>query len=79
MRRPVDTVTNENVHVLQMLELLKCLDVYLDGSYEDAREKFYEYIRVHEIKYADVDRYIRKYPTIIFKYYYELELNHVLA
>ena len=62
-----------------MLELLKNLDVYLDYSYEVARDKFAEYITVHGIKRSDVNLYIRKYPVIIFKYYYELELDHVLA
>ncbi len=79
VRRPVVPVTKENVYVLQMLELLKNLDVYLDYSYEVARDKFAEYITVHGIKRSDVNLYIRKYPVIIFKYYYELELDYVLA
>lgn len=79
VKKPVETVTAENVYVLQMLELLKSLDSYLDCSYEVAGERFTEYIRMHEIKRADVDKYIRKYPVIIFKNYYELELDGVLA
>lgn len=79
VRKPIVEVTKENVYVLQMLELLKNLDTYLDGSYEEAREKFAEYITVHRITRKDVDSYIRKYPMSTFKYYYELELDHVLA
>lgn len=79
VRKPIVEVTKENVYVLQMLELLKNLDTYLDGSYEEAREKFAEYITVHKITRKDVDSYIRKYPMSTFKYYYELELDHVLA
>lgn len=79
MRKPVVPVTRENVYVLQMLELLRNLDAYLDDSYADAREKFSEHIAVHKITRNDVDRYIRKYPTVTFKFYYELELDHVLA
>lgn len=79
VKRPIETVTAENVYVLQMLELLKGLDTYLDDSYDVAKEKFAEYIHLHDIKRADVDRYIRKYPAVIFKNYYELELDHVLA
>ena len=67
------------MYVLQMLELLKNLDAYLDYSYEEAQEKFAEYITVHGITREDVDLYIRKYPMATFKYYYELELDHVLA
>ena len=79
VRKPVVKITKENVYVLQMLELLKNLDAYLDYSYADAREKFAEYIAVHRITRKDIDLYIRKYPMSTFKYYYELELDHVLA
>jgi hypothetical protein len=79
VKKPVSTVTAENVYVLQMLDLLKDLDVYLDDSYEVARPKFAEYIETHGISRTDVNLYIRKYPSIIFKNYYELELDYVFA
>lgn len=79
VKKPIVQITKENVYVLQMLELLKNLDAYLDYSYEEAREKFAEYISFHGIKRSDVDMYIRKYPVATFKYYYELELDYVLA
>lgn len=69
----------ENVYVLQILELLKNLDDYLDGSYQEAKEKFTEYIKLHGITRKDIDMYIRDYPGTVFRYYYELELDHVLA
>ena len=37
VRKPVVPITKENVYVLQMLELLKNLDAYLDFSYEEAK------------------------------------------
>ena len=79
VRRSIVPITKENVYVLQMLDLLKNLDAYLDYSYEEAREKFSEFITLHGIKRSDIDIYIRKYPMTTFKYYYELELDHVLA
>lgn len=79
VRKSVAPVNRENVYVLQMLELLKNLDAYLDGTYTDAKEIFAEYIKRHEITRNDIDKYIRDYPVTIFKYYYELELDHVLA
>lgn len=79
VKKPIVQITKENVYVLQMLELLKNLDAYLDYSYEEAREKFAEYISFHGIKRRDVDMYIRKYPVATFKYYYELGLDYVLA
>jgi hypothetical protein len=79
VKKPVTVVTAENVYSLQMLDLLKDLDIYLDYSYEVAKQKFAEYIGRHGISRADVDRYIRKYPSVIFKNYYELELDYVFA
>jgi hypothetical protein len=79
VKKPVVAVTAENVYALQMLDLLKDLEIYLDYSYEVAKQKFAEYIGMHGISKADVNLYIRKYPSIIFKNYYELELDHVFA
>ncbi len=79
VRKPIVRVTKENVYVLQMLELLKNLDSYLDYTYSEARIRFAEYIKTHNIKRADVDLYIRNYPAVIFKYYYELGLDYVFA
>lgn len=79
VKKPVVQITNENIYVLQMLDLLKNLDAYLDYSYAEAKAKFADYISIHEIRKKDVDHYIRKYPVSTFKYYYELELEHVLA
>jgi hypothetical protein len=79
VKKPVTPVTAENVYVLQMLELLKDLDKYLDYSYDIAKQSFAEYIKIHGINRHNVDLYIRKYPASIFKNYYELELDNVFA
>ena len=79
VRRPVVPITKENVYVLQMLDLLVKLDACLDCSYEEAREKFAEYISVCGITKSDVELYIKEYPESTLKYYYELELEHILA
>ena len=62
VRKPVVPITKENVHVLQMLELLAKLDTYLDCSYEEAKEKFAEYISVCGITKSDVELFIKEYP-----------------
>ena len=77
--KPIVEITKENVYVLQMLELLKSLECYMECSYEEARQKFSEYISVHSITRKDVDLYIRKYPLTVFKYYYELKLERILS
>ena len=79
VRKPVVPITKENVHVLQMLELLAKLDTYLDCSYEEAREKFAEYISVCGIAKSDVELYMKEYPKSTLKYYYELELDKILT
>ena len=67
VRKPIVPITKENVHVLQMLELLVKIDAYLDCSYEEARVKFAEYISVCRITKSDVDLYITKYPLSTFE------------
>lgn len=79
VRKPVVPITKENVYVLQMLDILVNLDVYLDYTYEEAREKFAEYISVYGITKNDVELYIKEYPESTLKYYYELELDKLLA
>ena len=79
VRKPVVPITKENVHVLQMLELLVKLDAYLDCSYEEAREKFAEYISVCGITKSDVELFIKEYPPSALEYYYELGLEQVLV
>ena len=79
VRKPVVPITKEKVHVLQMLELLKNLDAYIDCPYEEVREKFVEYISVCGIAKSDVELFIKEYPKSTLKYFYELGLDQVLA
>lgn len=79
VRKTVVPITKENVYVLQMLELLAKLDTYLDCSYEEAKEKFAEYISVCGIAKSDVELFIKEYPKSTLKYYYELELDKILT
>ena len=72
-------INRENVYVLQLLELLKNIEVYMDGSYDEARVKIEEYIDIHDIRKESVNRYIREFPINVFKNYYELGLDNVFA
>ena len=47
VRKPVVPVNEENVYVLQLLDLLKNLDVYLDESYDVAHDKVSQFVRIH--------------------------------
>ena len=72
-------VSGENVKVLQFLDLLKNLVSYLDDNFEDAREKIKNYLIANHITRESIDKYIRQYPDSVFKYYYEMRLDNVLA
>ena len=72
-------ISTENVKVLQLLELLKNLDSYLDGNYDEARERIKQFSLVNHITKEKIDRYIRNYPDSTFRYYYEMRLDNVLA
>ena len=72
-------IDSNNVYVLQLLDLLKNIDFYIDGNFKDAKPKVYDYIKAHNITKDMVDFYIRNFPVSVFKNYYELELdNHFL-
>ena len=79
VRRTNVPITDENVRVLQLLELLKNLDTYLDDDYDEAREKIKNYTLANHITRNEIDKYIRKYPDSTFRYYYEMRLDNVLA
>lgn len=49
VRRPVVPVNEENVYVLQLLDLLKNLDMYLDESYDVAHDKVSQFVQIHGI------------------------------
>lgn len=79
IRKSSIVINRENVYVLQLLELLKNIEVYMDGSYDEARVKIEEYIDIHGIRKESVNRYIREFPINVFKNYYELGLDNVFA
>lgn len=72
-------IDSSNVYVLQLLDLLKNIDLYIDGDYEEAKPKVYNYIKKHNITKKDIDQYIRYYPMSVFKNYYEMELEDVFT
>ena len=79
VRRTNVPIFNDNVKVLQLLELLKNLDSYLDNDYDEAREKIKKYSLANHITKEAIDQYIRKFPDSTFRYYYEMRLDNVLA
>ena len=72
-------VNSENVYVLQLLDLLKNIEAYMDDSYEEAKLRIVEYVNMHNIEKRNIDKYIRQFPIGVFKNYYELGLDYVFA
>lgn len=68
-------IDSNNVYVLQLLDLLKNIDFYIDGNFKDAKSKVYDYINAHNITKDMVDFYIRDFPVSVFKNYYELNIE----
>lgn len=79
VRRTNVPISEDNVKTLQLLELLKNLDAYLDGNYDEARKKIRSYCLSNGITRADIDKYIRKFPDSTFRNYYEMRLYDILT
>lgn len=79
IRKAVISVTEKNYKVLQLLDLLKNLDSYIDDNVADVKEKLNDYITRSHISREDIDEYIFNYPDSTFRYFYEMGLDHVLA
>lgn len=79
LRRPVVEITEENYRILQLLEMIKIVSDYMDSTYEEAGEKIKEYILSNDIKKSDIDKYIKLFPLIVYKNYYEMGVENVFT
>lgn len=79
LRKPRTQVTNENFSILQLLDLLKDLEQYVDDDMSAAAQRIDAYIRKLGISRTEVDKYIVLFPDRIYKYIYETRLYHAFA
>ncbi len=79
LRKPRTEITNENYKVLQMLDLLKDLEQYVDDDMSAATRRISAYIRELGIKRTEVDKYIVLFPDRVYKYIYETRLYNAFA
>lgn len=79
LRKPRTEITNENYSVLQLLDLLKDLEQYVDDDMSAAAERIDAYIRKIGIRRAEVDEYISLFPDRVYKYIYETRLYNAFA
>ena len=79
LRKPRTEITNDNYSVLQLLDLLKDLEQYVDDDMSAAAERIGAYIRKIGIRRAEVDEYISLFPDRVYKYIYETRLYNAFA
>lgn len=79
LRKPRTEITNDNYSVLQLLDLLKDLERYVDDDMAMAAERLSAYIKVIGIRRTDVDQYIALFPDRVYKYIYETRLYNAFA
>ena len=79
LRRPRTQINKENVDVLQLLDLLKDFERYVDEDMVAATYIISSYIKKIGMKSTDVDEYITFFPDRVYKYIYEMRLYNVFA
>lgn len=78
IRKSPTEITEENYKVLQLLDLLKGIDMYSDDLTK-AQNKLQTYIKKNKLSRDLVDEYIRLFPLKVYKNIYEMRLDNVFA
>lgn len=79
LRKARTEITKENVKVLQLLDLLKEMEMYCEVEKEEAKRIIKKYVRDNKIKKADFDMYLPLFPDKVYKAIYEMEIGNVLT
>ena len=80
IRKPRTKVTEENYKALQLLDLLKDIDIVAEVAGDLLNEKLFSYMKKAAITFSDLDLYLDYYPEKIYKNLYKVGiLNGVLA
>lgn len=77
IRKPRIRVDDNNYKILQLLDLLKDIDIIAEDI-NHAEIVLKDYIRDNDIKRDIVDKYIEVYPIKIYKNFYKMRLGEVL-
>lgn len=79
LRKPIATVTKDNYKILQVLDLLKGIDEYIDGTVGNFQQIIKEYIRsIGGISRIEIAPYISKLPKNVYKAFYDLDLYELI-
>lgn len=74
LRKAKIPVTKENYKILQFLDFLKDVELYMDKNNEVYIDRIKRYIVDEQIYKMDVDLYIRQYPDRTYRSIYEMGL-----
>lgn len=81
LRKPRTEITKENHSILQLLDLLKDLEQYVDEDIDidAAAYRIGAYIKKLGLRREEIDQYIGFYPDRIYKNIYETRLYNAFA
>lgn len=79
VRKPKTIVTAENQKVLQLLDLLKDIDMYCEVDMALVRTQISEYMIKNSITRESFEKYINLYPIKTYKTIFDLRLEDVFA
>ena len=74
IRKPRIRVTKDNYKVLQLLDLLKDIDILAEVTGEILSNKLVAYMKSAELTFADIELYLDYYPEKIYKNLYKAGL-----
>lgn len=72
--KPYVKINKGNVKVLEFLELIRNVYKCSELSDKDIKRKINKYIKIYNINFNKVKKYIEYYPNIIFRNFYKLGL-----
>lgn len=79
LRKPRTQITKENCSILQLLDLLKDLELYVDDDIDDAAKRLSLYVKELGLRRSEIDEYIGFYPERIYKNIYQTRLYNAFA
>lgn len=79
LRRPRTEVTKDNYSVLQLLDLIKDWEQYVDEDVVQATQRIFDYVRQIGVTQSQIDQYIGLFPERIYKNIYEMRLYNAFA
>lgn len=74
IRKPRNTVTEENYKILQFLDLIKDIDIFCEAIDNNAKDCIIKYMKKVMLEFTMLEPYLSDYPDKIYKNMYQLGL-----